>query len=37
MRKLLTRTIFFCLIGIFTLYGSLLGQERVQSRRNAAQ
>ncbi len=33
MRKLLTRTICFCLIGIFTLYGSLLGQERVQSRR----
>ncbi len=33
MRKLLAKSIFSCLIGLFTVYGSVLGQERAQDRR----
>ena len=31
--KLLTKSIFFCLIGIFTLYGCVLAQDKAQDRR----
>ncbi len=33
MRKLLTKSIFFCCIGLFTGYVSVLGQEKAQDRR----
>ncbi len=33
MRELLAKSIFSCLIGLFTVYGSVLGQERAQDRR----
>ncbi len=33
MMKLLTKSIFFCLIGIFTFFGLVLAQEKAQDRR----
>ncbi len=33
MKKRLTRPVFLCLIGTFTFYGSVLGQENAQDRR----